>query len=102
MRIRVLLGLAFAALLAPAAGAVDQTPYLGTVALMAGDYCPANSLPADGRELDARSHQALYALLLNRFGGEEQKTFKLPDLAGKAPAGMLYCICVNGVWPPKD
>lgn len=102
MRRRMLPGLVCAALLAPPAGAVDQTPYLGTVALMAGDYCPANSLPADGRELDARDHQALYALLLNRFGGEDQKTFRLPDLGGQAPKGMLYCICVSGIWPPKD
>lgn len=102
MRARRLLGLVFAALLASPAGAVDQLPYLGTVALVAADYCPTNSLPADGRELQAREQQALYALLLNCFGGEEQKTFKLPDLSGKAPKGMLYCICVSGIWPPKD
>ncbi len=98
----VILGLAVAALLAPGAGAMDQAPYMGTLALVAADFCPANSLPADGRELAVKDNQALYVLLQNRFGGDGQKTFRLPDLGGKTPQGMLYCICVNGIWPSKD
>ena len=95
--------LAFAlALLSTTARAVDEAAYLGSVALVAGEYCPPGNLPADGRELDANQHQALFTLLGNRFGGDGQTTFKLPDLSGQTPKGLLYCVTVAGIWPPQD
>jgi len=90
------------ALLPTAAGAVDEIAYLGTIGLVAADYCPAYSLPADGRALSVREHQALYTLLGDRFGADGQETFNLPDLRARTPKGLLYCLCVDGVWPNQD
>ena len=90
------------ALLPTTAQALDQVPYLGTIGLVAADYCPAHSLPADGRALAVREHQALYTLLGDRFGADGQETFNLPDLRGRTPKGLLYCLCVDGVWPNQD
>jgi hypothetical protein len=104
VRRRLTAALALAATLgASPAAAIGPEAYLGQVALVATAYCPSTTLPADGRLLQIRDNQALYALLANTYGGDpgalEDGTFALPDLSGKAPPGMLYCIVVSGVWP---
>ena len=92
-----------ATVVAASALAIGPEAYLGQVALVATTYCPSTTLPADGRLLQIRENQALYALLTNTYGGDpgalEDGTFALPDLSGKAPPGMLYCIVISGVWP---
>jgi microcystin-dependent protein len=91
-----------AALGAAPALAVGTEAYLGQVALVANLYCPPNALPADGRLLQINQNAALYQLIENTYGGKyEDHTFALPDLSGKAPAGMLYCIVVVGIWPSQ-
>jgi hypothetical protein len=82
--------------------ALNAESYLGQVALVATEYCPNNALPADGRLLSIVQNSALFQLIGNTYGGKLQdRTFALPDLSGKAPAGMLYCVVVSGIWPSK-
>jgi microcystin-dependent protein len=92
-----------AALGAGPALALGVTDYLGQVALVATEFCPRNSLPAEGQLLGIGQNPALFQLIENSYGGKQaDNTFALPDLRGKAPAGMIYCIVVNGVWPSKS
>lgn len=74
--------------------------YLGTILLMAlsKDRLPREFLPCDGRSLQVRDNQALYSLLLNRFGGDTMNYFNLPKLDAPAP-NLVYVICVEGLYP---
>jgi len=101
MRRRLAAALALSAALgAGPASAVGIAAYLGQITLVANEYCPVGSIPADGRLLPMQENQALYQLIEHRYGGKmADGTFALPDLRGKAPAGLLYCFAVSGVWP---
>lgn len=64
-------------------------PYVGEISIVAFNYAPEGWLPCDGRILNAREYQALYALLGNLYGGSlSQGTFALPDLRGRLPLGI--------------
>lgn len=58
-------------------------------------------LPADGRELQIKSHVSLFALVGTAFGGDGKTTFKLPNLSGvKSPIdGAKYYITTGGKFP---
>jgi len=107
MRSALAAGALLAAALTPVAShraaAVSDIAYLGQVVLVANTYCPPNAVPADGRLLGVAENSALFQLLENRYGGKyADHTFALPDLGGRAPAGMLYCLVVQGPWPSKN
>ncbi|HWR55812.1 MAG TPA: phage tail protein, partial [Negativicutes bacterium] len=41
----------------------------------------------------------LYMMLGTKFGQDGKFNFKLPDLREKAPAGLVYCIAIEGELP---
>lgn len=61
-------------------------PYIGEIALMAGQVVPHGWLPCDGRALDVQANSALFSLITYTYGGSGQ-TFHLPDLRGNAIRG---------------
>lgn len=71
----------------------------GEIILSAGSI--VNGLPCDGQTLLISQYQSLFALLSNRFGGDGQTTFALPDLRNAAPNGLTYSIIVNGIYPSR-
>lgn len=74
--------------------------FIGAIKLVAFNYDPQHFMACDGRVLNVKGNDALYALLGHNFGGEFGKTFALPKL--EAPMkGMHYIICINGLWPPR-
>lgn len=79
--------------------------YMGMVALF-----PATSywregvvgwMPCRGQLLAINQNQALFALIGTEFGGNGQTTFALPNLSDKAPKGLQYLICVQGIFPSR-
>ena len=68
--------------------ASSPNDYIGAVWATGANYCPTYSLPADGRQLNIRDYEALYALIGTTYGGDAQTTFALPDLSGRTPIGM--------------
>ena len=61
-------------------------PYLGEIRLVAfATPMPAGWLPCDGRLLPVQQNQALYSIIGNTYGGEQERSFALPDLRGRAP-----------------
>lgn len=72
---------------------------LGEVLLTAAGKWTAGGMPADGRLLSIGLNQALFSLVGNRYGGDGQTRFALPDLRAVTPNGMTYSICVQGVYP---
>lgn len=69
------------------AQACGPESYVGTICTVAFDFCPADTLPADGRVLAISQNQVLYSLLGTRFGGDGRTNFALPDLRGRAAVG---------------
>ena len=59
--------------------------FMGEVYLVASNFCPDNSMRADGQILPINQNQALFALLGTQFGGNGSTTFALPDLRGRLP-----------------
>lgn len=59
--------------------------FLGEICIVAFNFVPEGWMFCDGRLLNVKEHQTLYQLLGNRYGGEEDKTFALPDLRGRMP-----------------
>lgn len=56
-----------------------------------------------GQLISIIDNQALYALLGNRYGGNGNTNFALPNLEGAKPLPqMKYYIAVTGILPPKN
>ena len=68
---------------APVAGGFAGEPFLGGVAMFAGDFAPSGWATADGQLLPIASNQALYSILGTAFGGDGRTQFALPDLRGR-------------------
>lgn len=82
----------------------NESCALGEVRLFAGDRLPGGWRLARGQELSINQNTALFALLGNRYGGNGQTNFVLPDLRGAEPNGAgkvapNYAICTDGYFP---
>jgi len=66
----------------------DSFPMLGAMGLFAGNHPPAGWLPADGSMLVLRDYVPLFELIGTTFGGDGESIFALPDLQGRAVAGV--------------
>jgi microcystin-dependent protein len=82
---------------APLIGQLLLVPYVAV------KLPPRGWLECDGRELDIKGHQELFAVIGYTFGGTDRGvTFTLPDLRGHAPlAGLTYLIAVEGRYPSR-
>lgn len=88
-------GLLFAAGAAPALA----EDWLGSVKLVAANFCPYGSVEARGQMLPVDRNKALAFLLGTTYGGDG-RTFALPDLSDKAPLeGTRYCLWIEGEFP---
>ncbi|WP_245190823.1 phage tail protein [Jannaschia formosa] len=74
-------------------------PFLGEIALFAGNFVPRGFALADGSLLPIASNAALFSILGTNFGGDGKTTFALPDLqdrvaigAGQGPGLSLYSL----------
>lgn len=95
----------FAILAAFPAKAMAQDAYIGEIRMIAGGYCPQGYAEAQGQLLPIAQHDALFALLGTSFGGNGTVHFALPKLAPLVSAngaGVLYCIALQGFFPPRN
>lgn len=58
-------------------------PYLGNVAIFAGNFAPRSWMFCQGQLLPISQYDALYALIGTTFGGDGQTTFALPNLQSR-------------------
>ncbi|MFH6785867.1 MULTISPECIES: phage tail protein [Methylobacterium] len=77
--------------------------YISMIMLWSGSIIPSKWMPCEGQELNVWDHYALFNLIYTTYGGDGEKTFRLPDLRDKVPEGfdkqMKYIICVDGYFP---
>jgi microcystin-dependent protein len=74
-------------------------PFIGAVHLFSFDFAPDGWATCEGQLLPIDEHTALFSLLGTRFGGDGVREFALPDLRGKAPPNLQFCIALRGVYP---
>lgn len=61
--------------------------FTGEIRMFPFDYAPVDWIACDGQAVSIASQQALYVLLGNRFGGDQQTYFNVPNLNGRIPVG---------------
>lgn len=62
-----------------------EEPFVGEIALFAGNFAPMGWAFCDGSLLSIVQNQALFSLLGTTYGGDGRTNFALPDLRGRAP-----------------
>jgi microcystin-dependent protein len=72
---------------------------LGEIRLIAYDDIPDGWMKCEGQSLDINKYPLLYMIMGTKFGQDGEYQFSLPDLRGKAPPGLTYCIAVEGPIP---
>lgn len=77
--------------------------YVGDVRLFPYTFAPEKWMACRGQLLTIVNNEALYALLGTQYGGNGVSTFGLPNLIGTEPSPFMeYCICVDGLFPPRQ
>ncbi|GJM23365.1 MAG: tail Collar domain-containing protein [Planctomycetota bacterium] len=79
------LALASFSALAPEASPArfGNDPFIGEVALFAGNFPPRGWAFCDGQLLSIPQNSALFSILGTTYGGDGRSTFALPDLRGR-------------------
>ncbi|MBF0324567.1 MAG: tail fiber protein [Alphaproteobacteria bacterium] len=67
--------------------ACSDSPYIGGVCYMLGNFCPDGYVQATGQLLLIDANQILYSILGVTYGGDGKSTFALPDLRGRSLVG---------------
>ncbi len=77
--------------------------FLGTIQLFPYNFAPNGWVLCNGSLLDIATHQALYALIGTKFGGNGSTNFAVPDLRSAAigPYNQYY-ISMGGIWPSRQ
>jgi microcystin-dependent protein len=78
---------AFLVLAQPKEARAGTEAYIGEIMMVAFNYCPQNSLEANGQLLQISQYTPLYALIGTYYGGDGVTTFALPDLRGRVAVG---------------
>lgn len=60
-------------------------PYIGEIAIFAGNFPPNGWLFCDGSPLPISENEALFQLIGTTYGGDGETTFNIPDLRGRVP-----------------
>lgn len=75
---------------------------LGSLMLVPYDFVPEHFEACAGQTIPIGSNPALYSLIGNKFGGDQQRDFGLPDMRKHAPIkGLTYIIAMRGIYPRR-
>ena len=89
--------------------AEERYMYMGEIFEFAGDFCPRNTLPTDGRMLVVEQYRPLFQILGTKYGGGSISIgrtpikFGLPKMTVTSDNGekVFKCIVVNGIFPSR-
>ncbi len=81
--------------------------YIGQIKTFPYGFEPRGWALCDGRLLPIQQNTALFSLISNRFGGDGQTNFALPDLRGAEPDSpsngqCFYYIALMGLYPSRS
>lgn len=72
----------------PQAAHAGTEDYIGEITMVGFNWCPRNTLPANGQLLPIAQFQSLFSLYGTFYGGDGRTTFGLPDLRGRVPVAF--------------
>jgi len=89
--------------------AVGVDPLVGEIQLFSGNFVPRGWAWCDGQQMSVNQNEVLFSILGNKYGGEANRTFRLPNLQ-RAEAllqndqgvGPRYIISVYGTFPSRQ
>jgi microcystin-dependent protein len=77
--------------------------YLGSIELFPYNFAPMGWILCNGTILQVRQYSALFSLISNKFGGDGQSTFAVPNLLNDSHVpNMNYYICISGIYPTRE
>ena len=74
-----------------------MTPMISQISLFAFNFPPAGWMFCDGALLPISENDALFMLIGNKFGGDGQETFAVPNIPPPAP-NLHYCMSLFGTF----
>ncbi len=78
-------------------------PFVGQVAMFAGNFAPEGWAFCDGQQLAISSNTSLFSLLGTTYGGDGRTTFGLPNMQELSKAnGVKYIIALRGIYPSRQ
>ena len=79
-----------------------DTPFVGSIVLVAFNFAPEGWSFCNGQLLPINEYMALFSLLGTTYGGDGKTNFALPTLnAGTLQSGLNYIIALNGIYPSR-
>lgn len=86
--------------------AQSADPYLGSIWLFGGNFCPRGTMEANGALLEISQNSALFSLYGTNYGGDGRTTFGIPDLRLDEDdprfGVMRYCVATTGTYPSRS
>lgn len=74
--------------------------HIGEILLVAFEFAPRGFMVCNGQILSIQNNTALFSILGTTYGGNGSSTFAIPNMT--APTGLLYLICISGVFPSRQ
>jgi len=65
---------------------------VGEVRIFAGSSAPRNWVFCEGQEFSVEDNPLLFSVLSNTYGGDGVTTFKVPDMRGRVPVGLVSAV----------
>lgn len=99
------LALAGLALTLPSVANAGPDEYIGELILVGYNFCPRDTIEADGRLLEISKNTALFSLYGTMYGGDGRRTFALPDMRGtfdRNGNALKYCVVTEGIFPSRS
>ena len=75
--------------------------YVGEIRMVGFSYDPRCWVACDGRRLNVKGNEPLFALIGCNYGGDWSTYFNVPKIDSPMK-GLHYVICVNGMWPERN
>ena len=72
----------------PGKAVAGTEDYIGEIMWTAANFCPRNTISAEGQLLPISQYTALFSLLGTTYGGDGRTSLGLPDLRGRSSVGQ--------------
>lgn len=78
--------------------------YIGSISQFGGNFAPRQWATCDGQIMTIQHNEALFSIIGTTYGGDGIRTFALPKMNNYTEYNdkPIWCICVEGVYPPRD
>ncbi len=93
-------------------GLTQDSPVIGSIELWSGQHVPQCFARCEGQRMNIKGNEALFSIIGNTYGGDNQTYFNLPDYRPRNSKGEpqpydpskspVVLICIQGMYPSWD